>query len=304
MGYKILLVSFIVFFLTLVNSVAQPNVGFENWSVEYSSYENPDGWQTGNFLSLLNPPNPVSAFKAIGSDAHSGFYSLKVKSIHLVNNPWPDLLEDTTGAVFTGKIYPSPFSYKYGFPYNGRPEKLQLWAKYFPVGTDTAGVAVVLQKWNGTSRDTIAGGKIKILSTPIYSFIQVDLTYFSNNLPDTAAIILMPSQNGLFARVNSTLFVDDVLFTGWVGIDEQNGETNKVKAFPNPAKGSVNIQSDIEGASNVEILDVSGKIVGKYKIQNSQVNINTVLFPPGNYFYELLNNNGKALARGKFSVIK
>ncbi len=301
---KKLLFIFIIIFFGTVNITAQPNIGFDHWTPEFS-YENPDGWQTGNFMSLLTPPDPISATKVIGSDAYSGLYSLKIKTVYLINNPFSTQLHDTTGAVFTGKINLAPFSYKYGFPYTGRPQKLEFWSKYFPVGNDTAECAVALQKWNGSGHDTIGGGRINICSNAEYTHFQVDLTYISTALPDTAAIIFMSSKNANCGRVNSTLYLDDVLFTGWVGINESNTSgKDKVKAFPNPAKGSMNIETQIKDAYIVRVRDSSGKLAGIYRILNNSISINTSLFSTGVYFYDIIDKKEKVLFNGKFSVIK
>lgn len=285
-------------------SLAQPNGGFENWTPE-ATYENPDGWATVNFLSLTNPPNPLSVFKAIGIDKHSGNYAMKIQTIALNNNPNPSILGDTTGGVFTGKINISPFSFVYGFPYTGRPEKLEFWAKYQPVNNDTAETFVVLLKRNGAIRDTVGFGRIVIPPTPLYNLFQMDITYYSNDLPDTASMAFGASKykSGI-SSVGSTLFLDDLAFTGWVGIDEKNKCSDKVLLSPNPAKDNLTITAEFEEASNIKISDVAGKIVGWFKIQNYKTTINTSSFVAGIYLYEIFDKNEKMLANGKFSIVK
>lgn len=288
----------------IFHSIAQPNGGFENWTAE-ASYENPDGWATINFLSLTNPPNPLSVFKAIGIDKHSGNYAMKLKTIALNNNPNPGIIGDTTGGVFTGKINLSPFSFVYGFPYAGRPEKLEFWAKYEPVNNDTAETFVVLFKSNGAIRDTVGFGRITIPATPLYNLFQMDITYYSNAIPDTASMAFGASQykSGI-SSVGSTLYLDDLAFTGWVGINEKNQYTEKVKIFPNPAKDNLKIITEIEEAENIKITDISGKKMGRFKIQNFNAIINTTFFAEGIYFYEVVDKKEKIHTKGKFSVVK
>lgn len=285
-----------------LNSFAQPNGGFENWTTVYT-YQVPDGWANLNFLSIFTPQN-LSAFKATGLDKHSGNYALKLKTIYVYNNPAPDKIDDTVGIVFTGKININPASYKYGFAYTGRPEKLEFWAKYIPVGNDTAGVRVVLLRWNGTGHDTIAFGELVIKATDVYTLFQYNLTYNSTAIPDTAAIVFGSSKRYADARVGSTLFVDDVAFTGWVGIEEHDLFADKVKIFPNPATDNVNILAQIDEATNIKIIDALGKPVGEYKIQNYSATINTSLFAEGLYFYQIRNKKARILTKGKFNVIK
>ena len=229
---------------------------------------------------------------------------MKITTIALVNNPNPDLIGDTSGGVFTGRIILSPFSYVFGFPYSGRPEKLEFWAKSAPIGIDTAEALVVLLKNNGINRDTIAIGRITIPHTIEFTKFLIDLTYYSTSISDTASIVFGASKYKGKGEPGSAVFIDDVVFTGWVGIDEKNNYSNKVKIFPNPAKDNATIVTEIKEAENVKITDVSGKMVGWFKIQNYNAIINTTLFAEGIYFYEIVDKKEKILANGKFNVVK
>lgn len=290
--------------LSIINCIAQPNGGFENWS-NVLNYETPTNWQTLNFLSAFTPPNPVSAFKASGVDKHSGNYALKLKTIFVNNNPVPGTINDTIGYVFTGKVIISPPSLKLGIPYSGRPEKLDFWAKYIPVGGDKGGVTVILTKSNGTTTDTIANGDIILDSTVLsYTLYQINLNYYSAEMPDTVIIGFTSSYKDEIARVGSSLYLDDVAFAGWVGIDEQSINMDKINIYPNPAKDAVTIYAPVEDADNIEVLDVSGKLMGIYKIQNYQANINLALFAEGIYFYDIRNKKNNSLIEGKFNVLK
>ncbi|MDO9186615.1 MAG: T9SS type A sorting domain-containing protein [Bacteroidia bacterium] len=300
---KKLIFIFGIFAFTIFGGKSQPNGGFENWSTILNS-QSPDGWQTLNFLGFFTPPNPTSSFKVSGVDKHSGNYALKIKTIFVNNNPAPGGIDDTVGLVFTGKINLSPPSYKYGFPYVGRPEKLEFWSKYIPVGNDTGGVRIFLRKWNGTGNDTIGFGEMVITTTIAYSLFKVDLTYISSEIPDSASIVFGSSEDADNARVGSALYVDDVAFTGWVGINQYDLYANKVQLFPNPAKDELNIFAEIDNASDVKVIDALGKFIGIYKIQNNKVLINTSMFTSGIYFYDICDKNDKTLTKGKFNIIR
>ncbi|MCE9540393.1 MAG: T9SS type A sorting domain-containing protein [Bacteroidetes bacterium] len=299
---KLAFISLILVFAPIYSVKAQPNGGFENWSTVYNILE-PDYWQTLNFVSL-NVPNPLSAFRVSGIDKHSGNYALKLKTVYFENNPLPSEIGDSAGAAYTGKVTISPFAYRYGFPYTGRPEKLEFWAKYTPVGDDTAGAIVVLKKWNGMGNDTIAIGGVNINATTGYAPFAANLVYYSNELPDSAVIGFAASKTALVARLNSTVYVDDVIFTGWVGINQYDKKTEGVKIFPNPAKDNVNIHASMEAADKIQIVDASGKIMGTYKIQNCEVNINTGVFADGIYIFKIQDNKNRMLSEGKFNIIK
>jgi hypothetical protein len=297
----ILIILTLNFELSTFICFAQPNGGFESWSI-VNGNERPDNWQTLNFLSSFG--NPVSAFKASGADKHSGDWALKLKTVYLINNPAPHTLQDSIGDIFTGKIILSPPSLKFGIPFTGRPEKLEFWCKYIPVGTDVAGAFALLQKWNGTKQDTIAYGDVKIYTTLTYTLFQINLDYHSTISPDTVTIAFSSSYSKLLVRAGSTLYIDDVVFTGWVGIDEHSVFDDKVKIFPNPAKDNVTIHAQIDAADNMRVVDVSGKLTGEYKIQNYETIINTTVLAEGIYFFEIRDKKDGILTKGKFNVIR
>lgn len=297
----ILLIVLIVF--NSIYCLAQPNGGFEYWEPDFNS-ESPVDWQTLNLLGFTWPPNPTSAFKASGLDKHSGNYALKLKTIYVNNNPSPDIIDDTVGIVFTGIINVSPVYYKYGFPYFSRPEKLTFWYKYLPVGDDVAGARAILKKWNGTKTDTIAFAEMDFSENSFYTLFEMNLTYYSNEIPDSAAIFLASSRHNDAARVGSTLYVDDVAFTGWVGIEENAKTTSNVSVYPNPAKENIIFSIQDKEACSIEITDVLGKHLGQYKLKDNIANIDTGVWVNGVYFYSVLDKENKAINKGKFSIVK
>jgi hypothetical protein len=294
---------FTVLMLTVLCGNAQPNGGFEQWHNEFN-YETPDGWQTFNALAFANPPSPLSAFKVSGIDKHSGNYALKLKSIPIYINALTDLIGDTAGGIFTGTVIYSPFVLKYGFPYTSRPEKMQFWAKYFPVGNDTAGAIILLSKWNGVKTDTVALYFFTIPSTSNYASFQESITYYSDQMPDSATIAFYTSSRKENARVNSTLYIDDVTLTGWVGIENHTLAQAQVKVFPNPATGNITIQTGLKEAENIQIRDISGREINNVKLTNGVVSIDTKPFPEGVYFYEIRDRKKQFLKTGKFNVVK
>lgn len=187
---KLLLLILLFSAFTAIRVVAQPNPGFEQWYSEFG-YENPEGWQTFNILSLASPPTALTSFKASGFDVHSGNYALKMKSVEVHNGAIESMFGDTAGGVFTGSFIYSPLTVKYGFPYTARPEKFNFWAKYIPVGNDTAGGAVLLTKWNGTIRDTVGVLTFTIPPTSNYAFFENYITYREDEIPDSATILYL-----------------------------------------------------------------------------------------------------------------
>ena len=289
-------------FASIICCKSQPNPGFENWSQEFT-YQEPDGWQTLNFLTMLSPPNPQSAFRANGIEAHSGTSALKLQTVYLNNRPPQLEIGDSSGGAYTGKLIYSPLSVKQGFPYTGRPEKLQFWARYIPIGNDMGRAGVLLKKATQTGYDTVAFGLIYLSETTAYTLFEVELDYKTEELPDSAIIAFGTSKNSATARLGSTLFVDDVAFMGYVGVNELAEVTEKVQLFPNPASSQIHIKTGSSDAEYVRILDSSGKEIRTYTIKNNNLIISTDVYKNGIYFYEIRGKND-LVHRGKLSVVK
>ncbi len=292
----------IILFVLLIGFMkSQNNGGFENWTV-INGNDEPDNWQTLNFLSLFG--NPVSAFKVGGTDKFSGNYALKIVAVHLPNKILPQL-PDTFGYAFNGKVIISPPSFISGTQFTSRPEKISLYAKYIPVGLDTGIIGVVLHRNTPTGRDTIAVNRNKILPGLSYSYYEFNLNYKSTAIPDSADIYFKPNNTDSVARrVGSALFIDDVAFINYVGISENQALAHKVKVFPNPASDVLKIIADIEGTEKVEVTDVMGRFIGIYKMENNEISINITSYKNGTYYYKLINKTNKPLTYGKFDVQK
>jgi hypothetical protein len=287
----------------ILNNNAQPNPSFENWVTAFN-YEVPESWQTLNFLQFTLPPNPLSVTKAVGIDVHSGNYALKLKTIQITTNPAPQILDDTMGLIFTGLINISPVYYKQGFPYTSRPDKLTFWFKYLPVGSDTGGVRVQLKKYYDSTTHIVGQGEVNINQNLTYTQLVVDITYNTDDIPDTCSIIFASSKSIQVARVGSVLYVDDVALSGWVGIDEHQKPTEKVTVFPNPAKDNITFELKMEEAKSIRINDIAGKKIDVFFINNSNVTINTSGYQQGIYLYEIVDKNNELLTKGKFNVVK
>lgn len=283
---------------------AQPNPGFEHWHSSYNSLI-PDDWQTLNFLRFTLPPNPLSVTQAVGTDVHSGNYAMRMQTIYVSTNPAPQIIDDTVGVAFTGLINVSPVYYKVGFPYTSRPETLNFWFKYLPVGSDTGGAKINLRKFYDTLSHTIGEGSLEFVQTSSYTKAIVHITYYNDDIPDTCQIYFASSKSKEIARVGSTLFVDDVELTGWVGIDEQKKAEEVVKVFPNPAKEKINFFTKNTEASTLQIMDLTGKIIATSPFKpNENFALNIESFSEGTYLYSILDRKRKTLANGKFNVSK
>ncbi|MFH1004060.1 MAG: T9SS type A sorting domain-containing protein [Bacteroidota bacterium] len=290
---------------------------FEGWNGTGAN-EQPNGWITGNILvGPFFPGNTQSVFKAVAPDVHGGTYAMQITTVDVVTNPDATSIPDPYGLAIAGAVTFVPsLSLKPGFPYTSRPATAEFWYKYAPSGADTAGFLMWLTKWNGTRRDTVATGYWETNSSAsAYTLNSVTLFYnplLPYTLPDTAGVNFSATGIGCMTcgNVGSTLWIDDIVFSGWVGINE-HPSSEGVIVYPNPASEFVNISVDADEAFTVVVYDAVGKMVASSPFSESTNAINkkagTIYasnFVAGLYSYSVIDKNGTFLRRGKFNVVK
>jgi len=301
------------------NTRAQaPDFGFENWDpIPLNSLKDPRGWASLNGLNLLGMTQTV--FEETTAP-YAGNKSAKVVTEILppgvsIANPFaPGQMLDTIGVLGIGEtMMQAPYA-KYGYPYTSRSATLSFACKYnpnpnnIPGVADTAFVFSYLTKWNGTSRDYIAAGFFKT-SSAISSWTpqSISMIYnplFNNVLPDSQQIFVSSSiYIGSGAKKGSAFYIDGLQWSGWVSTGEINGQAVEVKIYPNPATSYVNFKTNVD-ASKINVMDVTGRLMGTYDLIDNKVNISTENYASGIYFYQILNNNNEIINRDKFEVVK
>ncbi len=169
-----------------------PESGFNNWVYdETNGYYEPAGnwWATLNFLASLGGPITVSPTQ----DAHSGEFAAKLESMLYGN-----LL--ITGLLAAGEYSVDENQLKNGRPFTDTPSKVQGWYKYLPVNNDSAGVGVILTKYNfqTNQQDTIASA-VRAITTAanVYTQFEINFEYFISDLnPDTIIVVFTSSGDG------------------------------------------------------------------------------------------------------------
>lgn len=295
-----------------------PTWDFESWTTMNGPVpvpEEPTGWLTGNQLvTFFTPGNDTSVFKASGTEAHSGQYAMKVTTVDVVNNPDPSVIPDPIGYAVTGDIVGTIFVF--GFSYSARPDSVAFWYMNTLSGADTASFFCWLTKWNGTGRDTIATAYWETYSSAAsYVFVSDTLSYdvaFPTTIPDTAGFFFSATGNECLTcgNVGSILWVDDITFSGWNGVNE-HPSSNGVILFPNPASNFVTISVDTDEASSVIVHDITGREVASASlaepmnsIGKKAVTLNLSNLCSGLFSYSVIDDRGNILRAGKFNVVK
>ena len=293
---------------------AQPTWDFETWSGAGASTE-PSGWISENELTVVG--NPQSAFKeTTAANVHGGAASMKLVCVTMTN-PIAGL-PNPIGLAAPGKL--TGFKPKFGMPYTGRPASVDFWYKYTPVSGDFTEFLVIL--WNSTTQDTLGSGYWTTgTAANNYTSQVVTITYnpaYSAELPDSMALTFSSSK--LFnpdysfcsncGKAGSTLWVDDVTFSGWNGINEHPA-SNNIVAFPNPANDHITIIADVAEATTAVAYDATGRMISSVAlnqvltgITRKEGTISTSNLSSGLYVYSITDKNGNSLRTAKFNVVR
>ncbi len=264
-----------------------PNNGFENWT-SMGSYSNPDGWDQLN--NLTASASIYTCTKGTPGFVGTGYLKLVSKTVGTNVAP---------GIAVSGLINISAMKPKSGFPYTGQPQKLTGSWQYMASGADAGFISIILTKWNSTSmkRDTIAKAN-QVLSGMAMSWatFNINLTYKSSALPDSAIIVL--SASGATPVANSYLYVDNLSFAGSVaGINNIDNYVSNINTYPNPTSDNINVELYAQKVSiiKLQLVDITGKLIKEINVGEVQGNykhtISTTGISKGVYFLKVTAND-------------
>lgn len=121
-----------------------------------------------------------------------------------------------------------------------------------------------------------------------------------------------PSVTYNFLRAGAPMFVmdveDDGSFAAYYGSTvtsvAENRKMPSAQVSPNPTHGPLTIYPNILGVHQIEILDLTGQMIGSYPIQGAdRLNVMTDSWSAGPYIYRCLDSNGSAVSHGRFVVV-
>jgi len=299
---KIILLALFTCVLFTFSAIAQgpPDFGFEQWNPNSAGL--PQGWASAKLAApnVLLRDSLIFKFGA----ASAKITTSDVSGIAGFTN---GLLPPTSGIMLTGVIsLAGTPPVKLGYGFSQRKDSLGFFARYQPVGVDTAFAQVIFYK-RQTQRDTIATGFTKIIATSgSFNLHYVEMVYNPNfpntTLPDSALIIFSSSMR-VGGQIGSTLWVDDLQWgTVNTGISLPMS-ADFVKLVPNPANEFITIDlGNNKTAKNIEILDVNGKLVESFLVNSKTETFGVAHLANGMYFYTIKDRNSAVLTSGKFTV--
>ena len=253
-----------------------PNGGFENWDDHGTYMEPAGGWLTYN--DIVTPVGPWITVER-GSPGAVGNYYASVTS-----REYPDTSVITT--PLQGWLSLN------GFSYTGRPGMLSGQWQYGIQPTDTAEVLVLLARWNRAGDvELVAEGSLEVTgSLSGWHPLSVPLMYYSAQAPDSAYIQFSASKDLGAPVAGSFLKIDDLAFTGFVGVEEPQVQS-QFMVFPSPVSGILNIVAD-QRITELKVMDMTGRTILEHRPGTERFNLDVSNLNKGSYIVRVRMADG------------
>ena len=253
-----------------------PNGGFENWSMGSNNFLNPDGYQCTN--------DDFSTASVVQDMGYSGNYCAKISSGY----------DSTAGDYQPGMLR----LVHHPFPASSNPTTLSgFWRTYNPNITDA--LALELHLFDASNTE-VGTGDINTPFTgsiPNWTAFNVPIQYSSANPVTNFSLDIL----WFFLSGDSSTYgeIDELAFdTGTSGIYSNNSSEEKIQLLPVDGNGRYLVQlgSNFKNQMNLEICDLSGKIVHKQmvsKLNTESLELNLSTLSQGLYICNFYNNEAK-----------
>jgi hypothetical protein len=294
----------------------------------YTALE-PVGWISSNVVTAPLVTFPLANTNATTvTQSTSLFLSSPNAAKIITKKVAPGILSsfgfnDTTGFAITGKLI-GLSSISFGYTYGVKSAQLDFQYNYQPTSINDRGlVSVIFLKRNGAQRDTIATGYTILAASPSTTAFQTGtvLMNYKNAggpAPDTAIIGAASSIGSIknllgslsivapAASINSTLYLDDLSFSGIVsGVKTIAEEKSLSVNFNNNSETlDVNVSSNYVGYTKIKIYDVTGKMIASKNITTNANKLDVKELQTGLYLYSVTDKSDRNLKSGKIVISK
>lgn len=283
---------------TFMNGLSNPlghtfldgNVAFENYyDTSFGGY-----WSGGFAISGVKDSttpgftNLYGCFPAEGQGGSSNYAMGNNFSMAILNGNAAGKMLD--GLYITNSTFAAlsmqngdNFAKKFGGTDGNDPDwfKLQVFGQKGGVFNDTVEFYLADFRFNDNSQDYI-----------VKDWQWLDLKPLGN--VDTLVFYLTSSDNNQLGMKTPAFFAIDNLKTLDSGLDLEQNEINRVSVYPNPVEDRLFFKG-LEENNNVEIVDLSGKIVWIGTIDENGLNVSQ--FRKGLYFYKTKSQEASSIGR-------
>lgn len=298
---KKILLLFLSLMMAFLTASAQdediPNAGFEEWAGgEPTQWNTLDGDILGTDFDMVTEET---------GDVYSGQSSARLETVSEFIFLYGDV--EMPGLITLGELEVDPINQDGdvfgGVPYTGNPESLSGYYKYSPAEGDTAALGAVLYKWNGTTRDTLAGGDFTVWEEVTeWTEFEATLEYVIWEEPDTMNIIASSTAvEGEEVPVGSVLLLDEFTFNYGPAsiVDPAFGDGFRVYPEIHYSKFRIDLKTDKPEKATVQMFDITGNLIlQKEKMfYNGSAYISYRDVPAGIYIIRLVTASGKVYAQ-------
>lgn len=308
-----LLLAVMVLGQTALGQSALPNGNFESWTYNSThGYYEPDGgfFKTLNILDTIPTPPGITAYPC--DTAHDGTKSARLITREMLLGPVHIVIPGVIGTL-TINWFGENATLGTTYTWPTKPERFQGFFQAYPVSTDSTGAILLLSKWNGTSRDTIAYNRL-VFHGQYSDWTEFDemVNYWDNTtMPDSITVLLLScagynalNMMGSVGQIGSMAMFDDVTLTNIPGVEMLLMPEVEVKLSPNPVSDQLTVTlSETVKQGVFEVITVQGQKVAGFSLQGNVTRLDISQLPAGTYFYRLTNGS-KALNTGTFIVTR
>jgi hypothetical protein len=277
-----------------------PNIDFENWETLNgpisNTYEEPVDWSTSNECTAI-----VNQFAVTKStDAQSGSYSVRMETFQAFGNIKANGIITTSQMICLANGGGQEGGMAYTDMY---PDSLAGWFKYAPANSDSGYCQIMWLSDN--ELDTTCFTRIDFHAAANWTRFSAPLCPEEAGSSAKLSMLFSSSWGDGSqgeAEVGSVLFLDNISFVNApLGLDEAESERTWT-VYPNPVVGELNVQVLRGEEANIEIIDVTGKLVKKERINemNHKIDVNQLV--TGIYLYQIRSLENEVLRTGKLLV--
>lgn len=306
MNYRLILLLVTIIFTATIISIGQQqqqNPDFEEWEdvgihpdtlepVNWSSLKTSDGGE------IINGAIPVVWFQS--TDAHSGMYSVKLENMPILTLVAPGTL--TNGRVHA--TLPPSDAYVYTIdsvpdwhtPFTDLPDSLIVWAKFFPQESDIAHVIAILHTDTAKIPDSTMTNWVAVANIDFtdevgeWTRFSVPFTYLNGDTPEYIlfGIFAGDAHNAL---VGSILYLDDFELI-YYNTTVQSLPEDNIDIYLSDNYLVVDLkQLNLSEICELEIIDLSGKVLLSKQINLNEINKIQVDIPAGIYICKIQNTS-------------
>ena len=282
MKRNILVIICLTFFVPFLISQQIENPGFEEWEeIGFGSdILEPVNWSSVKTSDLPALNNVAPIIWERSTDAHSGQYSLKLFNVNILGL-------DVVGTMCNGQIhadwnpdlgytYTNPDDPQWHTPFTTRPDSIAFWLKFFPEEGDTLQFQALLHvgdatipktpdnegNWVGYTRADLPGAYEN------WTRIALPFEYYDERTPEYILMILN-SGNGISPIEGSIAYYDDMeIIEGEQAIHDNPLDQVDIYVAENSLFVN-NIPKDLMKHANLEILDLTGRLVWQSNINSN-----------------------------------